>query len=929
MSRNITLLILFFVTLTINARSAKKVSEAKTFSPEWKTNNSVRKLYDTPLGEVFEFTPTNPFLSPAGYNQRPTENQLNSIQFELYKNSRERKEMKRFIVIDFKMRVFPAISESENPRLYFVLTRSTNGASSIEKLKNINGQAAYMDYSWLFHPRTLKFTTTYKPKKARRGKKAIKKTFNMKQEAYASLGYSFRAAYDIVSIRMIIDTSLDGIITSNVNNGLHWVLRKNYSKEKVYPVRSFGILVTDIEVKRPKLGKNRRLLELSRPKVIFTNNEAYIQDLPPIKFEKYPYDVYMTITEKSKKRKKKKRNIKRLDNPDEIYGNALNLLKGQDLIEGVKLLTYIAKRKEHILAMNQLGICYWRGIGVKPDHEKALRWFKKAGNYYLPDALAYGGASSLKEASKPYISDHIKNSIFHALNKKKLPKNIGKHSTSIFLAILNHAGISSEQSAKLDYWIVRNRTKNYVYNRHTYYTDPKYYYNISNGISHKAVATKANIDELNMHLKEQIRQLDKCIKENFSPAIYYKGQLLIARSKKEERESALKEAMAIFKRGAKLGNIECAIEVMHCKARLGLLKLEDFDTETYVKFSDYPLYYLLKYIVKNPNAPGVKEFLIRDYRGARRIWRKKSDGMSNFLLALEGIYQFFHYGMDNVYYRLYNDDFDDLKTAYSHLDAAVKANIKYATYLKGVYYLNKKYNHFAGMRSADIQSGIYLLNKIAPQNIKAQYYIIKNDFYNNKRRNQKQLEQLKPLLELKYPDAWLLYSDILASLTQGHFKKKKLVIDAYKKAAELGSVRAWDRLARMYYTQANQSYRSTKTQNENRAAMIKYWKKFVKEDNKQRRNDPCDPYWPDLKPSKTINPHVAIYGKKEDPKGYKILYKYLKKYYIVKNKKNTDDRFQILKGGPQDIGELDKDMQGKSKKQKYQFKKPIIYIHWP
>ena len=910
MSRNIIILVLFFVTLTINGRSAKKVSETKKFSPEWETNNSVKKLYDTPLGEVFRFTPTNPFLSNRD-NRKLADNQLNTIQFELYKNSREREKIKRFIVIDFKMRVFPAISESENPRLYFVLTRSTNGASSIEKLKNINGQVAFSNYFWMPIIKTLTLSTQSRSRKRKSKHITIKRS----TYAFAYLGRSFLPFYEIVSMRIIIDRSEKGIITSNINQALYWTQRQESSQERVYPVRSFGILVTDIKVK--KLGKNRRIIELSRPQVTFTNNEASLQDLPPIKFEKYPYDGYLSQAQQSKKRRK--RNPKRLNNPDEIYAHALNLLKGQDLIEGVKLLTYIAKRKEHILAMNQLGICYWRGIGVKPNYEKALTWFRRAGKYYLPDAMAYGGASRLTEAPKPYLKEYTKKYITSVLKQNGLEYNSGKHSSSVLSAMLNYAPTGGpkeyERSAKLGYWIAKN------YFLETYYKN-RIYKDEGLRISSKGMLKsrykknrfydirKKYIGGWIINKTTSRKVIDNAVDGKFPAAIYFKGQLLIAESTKGKRKSAVKEAMAIFELGEKIYDPDCALEVMHCKARLGLLKLEDFDKETYAKYSDYPLYYLLRYIVKHPKAPGVKEFLNGDYRKARAVWRKKSDGMSNFLLALEGIYQYFHYGANTAMYRIYYGHIHDLNVAYKHLDKAVKAKIPNALYLKGVYYLNKKYNHSVGLRSGDIQSGINLLRKIASKNIKAQYYIIKNDFYKNKRRNQKQLEQLKPLLNLKYPEAWLLYSDILASLTQGSFKKKKLVIDAYKKAAGLGCVRAWDRLARLYYTQAKQSYRSNKTQNENKAAMIKYWKKFLEEDNKQRRNNPLDPYWPKPKPPEVINKRsngyvpIGIVNRQKNPEGYKLLFKYLSKYYKFGRPKSTNNSSQILKGGPRDKGSV-------------------------
>ena len=900
---------MFFVPFSLTARKKKAEdnSAKRAFHGEWKVNGAVTKLYDTPLGEVFRFNPTNPFLYCKD-GRNPFDNQLNSIQFELYKNSKERKNLKRFIVINFKIRVFPAILESENPRLYFVLTRSMNSSNSIQKLRNINGQSAYFNYCLLHPPRSLKFTKTYSYRKIKKGKMIIRE--NVKQNACAYLGHSFLPAYDIVSMRLIIDTSLDGIVTSNVNKAFYWTLRKYASPEKEYPVRSFGILVTDIEVR--KLGKNRNILELSKPEIILMDNEADIQKLPSVEFTEYPYEGYIKMYEESKK-KKKKRNLKHLDNPDETYANALHLLKGEDLVEGVELLTYVAKKKEHILAMNQLGICYWRGIGVDPDPAKALVWFKRAGKYYLQDALAYGGALCLKRAAAPYISENDKRYIGNALTYNRLGYNNGKDSTSVLSAVLNY-GHAGNRSAKSGYWKAKNCFLPVFY-RNTLYEDegPRISREGLTSGYEKSRYIKNRFYDIrkryigNNRLPEDIsrKMIDDAVKKNFPAAIYFKGQLLIAEAdrRKEKMEPAIKKAMALFKRGERLGDLECAIEVLHCKARLGLLKQEDFDDKSYTKFSDHPLYYLLRYMAKNPSAPGVKEFLERKYRDARRIWRQKLDGISHFLLALEGIYQYFHYGANTVMYRIYYGHIHDIKTAYSHLDAAVKANIPDAIYLKGVYLINRKYNNFASMKNRDIYGGINLLNKLASQNIKAQYYIIKNDFYNNKRIDKKWLTQLKKLRNLNFPDAWLLSCDILARLYQGDVRKKQQVTGAYKKAASLGCVRAWDKLARFYYDNG-------RADGEDKIAAGKYWRKFLEADRKQRRNDPWDPYWPKPEPHKVIIPRsdgslpVDIYGKKDDPKGYKILLAYLKKYYNIDVAKIKDNRFQILKGGPRDAGPI-------------------------
>ena len=881
-SKKVISTVILFFCVAVFARTKHKAvedtSKPKTFTAEWKINGIVTKLYETPMGEVFRFFPS-PRLGRHRINgleeRKIRYKDTHSIQFELFKNSKEREKVRRFIVIDLKIRVFPAISEIKKPNLVFSLTRSENAADSIKKYNDINGVSVYATRtSWRNLP-----LTRFKP---------LKSKFKG-----GSIGLGIFPAYEVVSMRLIIDSRQYGFVSSNINRVLAISSHTIAFPNNRYPVRSFGILI-ESEPKRE--DRNRLILEVSKPKITFIENEADLLELPPVEPEEYPYSGYVKMLEDSKKRK---RNLKRLNNPDAIYGNARHLLEGKDLVEGVKLLTYIAKKYDHVLAMNQLGICYWRGIGVEPDVEEALKWFKRAGKYNLPDALAYGAALCLTRASKPYISPSAKRNIYYMLNHNDYiynGYNGGKHATSVLFAILNHAiivnnkyvrrsaGIDErERSPKLAYWLAKNNRLRDFYKNSFY--ENKGIPPVKTGMTDKYKKNKYyDIRELfwlSWHIPDgniSKKTIDNAVKANFPAAMYFKGQLLIAQSKKEDRKSALKKAMSIFKQGEKLGDIECAIEVLHCKARLGELKPEDFNNENFVKFSDHPLYYLLKYIVKSPNAPGVKEFLNRDYRAARRIWQKKLTPKNHFLLALEGIYQYYHYGADTAMYRIYYGDIHDIKMAYEHLDAAVKANIPGAIYLKGVYLLDKKYNYSAGMRSGDISEGISLLRMVTSKNMKAQYYIIKNNFYNNKSMNTKWLQQLKPLRDLNFADAWLLSSDILARLSQGNAAKRKKVIGAYEKTASLGCYRAWDRLAIIYY-------KNSKTNDVYKAKAEEYWKKFLEADKQQRRNNPFDPYWPKPSPPKIMTLAFANYGHPV-PGGtigitYTQLVSWLRKYYKI------------------------------------------------
>ena len=903
--------ICILITLPSTAKKRKETDGSKPyiFQAEWKTNGAVSKLYDTPLGEVFNFTPTLPGFMPRSIwlkDKRNLDTKVHSIQFELYKNSRERERMRRYIAIDLKFRVFPAISEVKNPKLYFRFTRSMNAAGGIKTILDIDDESSYRNGSYFHVPHRF---PNFQIK--------MRNIIDFKGPPSAHLGRITLKPYEVITMRMIIDRYQNSVVSSNIN-GCMFVEKNKYPYPNgLYAVRSFGICMN---VHAPKI---RYILEVSKPQIMFTDKPEDLQTLPALNELRYPYDKYLL------NEIRKGRNLKRLKNPDEIYGRALHLLQGEDLVKGVKLLTYIAKDKEHILAMNQLGICYWRGIGVEPDMKKAFKWFDLASEYLLPEALNLAGVLKLRESANPYMNKRDKGFIFRHLKswgiKRKIVKIAAQKEWVKTEYSRSKVFAGPEKSPKSEFWKIIFRNQYLIYYRNAYYKKPKMAHYVSDGlVKSKYPDREKLLKNLDISFHRQMKELDEGIRKGFIPSIYYKGQLLIARSTKEERKSALKEALGLFKRGGKFGDLECAIEALYCRAYLGTLKAEDFDNELYMKFSDHPLYYLLRYMVKNPKAPGVREFLSRDYKAARSIWEKKAEPMSRFLLALEGIYRFFHRGRDTMYYRMYYGDVDDIKAAYRHLDSAVKADIQDAAYLKGVYLIDRLYSDNTFFKDAGRSAGVNLLEKIAKTgNVKAQFHLIKYHFDNSMTVNPNWLKQLKPLRDMQLPEAWMLSCDILARSHRGGSVVNKKVAGAYKKAASLGCFRAWDRLANLYYKNGRGS-------DTDKAAAERYWKKFLTGDRKQRCNDMFDPYWPDPK-------HVEIIKSYSDgslsPVGpYKMTRKkacsYFRKFYNFDHLKviNIKDNpayapEEIFKGGPVDRGEVDKFLRGKTKREKLKFKR--------
>ena len=110
-------------------------------------------------------------------------------------------------------------------------------------------------------------------------------------------------------------------------------------------------------------------------------------------------------------------------NYDEDYQEAINLIYGKNnnWEAAFKLLQRL-ERKNHALAIYELGCCYYRGIGCAPDREKAMQYLKKAASFGITDAAAlwYKAAGFLPAFSKQeYLKENYLNrgNAFRVLNR--------------------------------------------------------------------------------------------------------------------------------------------------------------------------------------------------------------------------------------------------------------------------------------------------------------------------------------------------------------------------------------------------------------------------------------------------------------------------------------------------------------------------------
>jgi len=829
----------------ISATNTQKQENEKALSGQWECRNGVKKLYDTPLGAVYKIEPNQYSSSIFSFGSYGDNTSINSLQTSLKFNQKKVKIQPQFIVLDFYIRLFPAVERSGNPNLYFTVTRSNLPGKQINKITDLNGVSDFIGNKpicWGPIPTHSKY----------------KMEIPFNPALALPLGQLYIPYYETVSCRMILNTNNSGISSVNVNGSWKDIRDRKENFTDKTPFQSIGIMIvarddallklSPKKVKDPERANEdtvRTLLEISPITARMLNSEDELRELPPLQLTEYPYSGYSWDRARPKSTR----------NPDEIYGRAMKLINsGEDLVEGVKQLNEAAK-SNHVFALYQLGICYYRGIGVEPDINEALRWLKRASEYNLPEAAAlYGLLQIHRPTPTLHMSNVQKEYLKWCLNSFSM--YYGKHENWIMAKMFfNNKGENPfdnyAASPKLELWTIANNLAG-VYYRNNIPAHQEQGKTALSSIANPTLRDNYFRNVRNEPLVEDENFRDNSLEllvteDQYPPAMLYRGRLLLAiqpfggafgplsptslDKTKRTAEEALNEASRMFQDGAMRGNSECKTEEMFCLAQMKKLNVADFTPSLDLQLSDYPLYHILRYAVENPQAPGIKEFLNRKYSDARKVWSDNPTPWNNFLLGAETLYQFFDYGWDSAYYRIYWGDIKDVVTAFELLDKAAAAGIIPAQYLTGMQHIRKQRD----LMQAEI-TGIKLL-KAAAENgcIKAECQLVQYEFKTRTGVDKTWVERLKKARAADSPDAWFLTAEILTRAFAEQPAHRSEILEAYEKAAELGSTRAWYRMGMISY------------KNKDLKQAASYWSEFIKRDRQDRSQDIRDPYYEKLK----------------------------------------------------------------------------------
>ena len=850
-----------------------KNSKAYFYKGEWILTGNNKKLFDTPIGALYRLqenvlingdeitnsqkikivTPIKKEKPPLKYDSLERhkyscayryigdrdEKIINAIGINFCKKIKDQKKLRRFVVIDFKMRQYPALSKNKTSFLKLKFFNSNHNASFV-RTYNHTKQVLFLGLQGVH----------------------LLNKYGLVNGSGNIINYNQNLKpYKLNHVRFIFDRDNPTALchTVNINGNISF-----FENISVKDNKSFGLFMEKIS---PDKAKYRKLIELSDPFIYSTNDITELSKLTQIPINsEYPYNRYLEdeFLEQNKKRYFNK--VKRFKNPDQIYAYAMHFMKGTDLISAAKLFKHLARHENHVLAMRQLGLCYFLGIGYPQNLETAKHWFEKAVHYGDLESIPYNEFLKFKLLSKPNIDWTTRKKIYNYRSASRHRQFFDFQNSNSH--ILNHGPIR--------HWDLILRLRNALFKKYlppssflaSEYEKIKYWQNIAlNELTYKR-RTALFLD----NLLEKQRGFTTQI--NLPAYYYFKGQFLVkqwAKEVKDIRNSTfedknkykaklkkcdkyLRDAIIQFKKGIKSHKkIDCELEILQCQLRLNELDVDIFSDEFYYKYAEHPLYHILKYAIKYPKNIALKEFLYCDYKKAFERFKKISSANLSLIKGAIALY-LYHVHDEMFYYNnlatisehlkasrdmtirdTYLEDFiNSLTAGFRHLNDADRRKIKEAKFLKAIELHKRRYNTRAKeFNSYEAQA---LFNELAHiKYIKALFYVYQAKFSQSQGfiGTKNWLKDLKPMLKAKQPEAWLLAGDIYKKMHGLNLKTRNKILKIYLQAHKYGSIEALDRIARIFYSSGLENIMARGTQ---------YWKKYIDEINLRREKNEFDFY---------------------------------------------------------------------------------------
>ena len=693
------------------------LAELYSFPGEWESSSGVKKFADTPLGAVYKFDgcalhtilPTlyplhkkNCDCSYCRKLEQPSPMKGGLLQFNFLKN---RQRNSRYVAIDFKIRAFPALDSNKTHDFRFRLVRSAKTKIDSD-YDDLNG---LMELDEPPIPKI--FQTRY-----------VKSPATLSQGSVYEL-VPYQPEFGPLSVRVLFDTD-SGYVSVYYNGEL---ISHEWSEQPIpepIEIRTFGIITTN----RGSHKRHREeYLEFSNPVVrMASTKEELFREAPPGGFSPYPYASYLGMIKKEKPERMARR-VRQHKNPDLQYAFALRWLYGQDPDpkEALELLERAAGEK-HVLALYQLGICYWRGYGVERDWKKALRYFEESADYtYSPAALLHWIVHWQSEHRSLLMTKDLRREYDECGNRFLL--HLGSNSVA-FPATL------SVLSPK-------------------YLIDPN-----------TVCSTRGRSPET----QEQF-YIDHMIARGYFPGKYELLKLHFY---------GFKTPYEISESRAQTWLNDCAVDKMFLLrlfdlARRGKLKREEFTPLRELQYADEPLWHILKTLCGNGEM--LKSKLICDLSKDHQAVLRKNPWLEGMFLLLRqavignGMITDFDSGLFLRAFEKIKEGEKSAPVAQYWLGMCYsKGDLPETERRRGELYCNQQAVKYF---QAAAQGGMR----------KAEYMLLELEAQEKQVNVDKFLERLEPFCELDYAPAWMLRGRVLRNGSR-HEEAKA----AFRKAADLG-----------------------------------------------------------------------------------------------------------------------------------------------
>lgn len=812
MRKYLPLIVLLALSFDLSGEEKRSTADQiEVIAGEWAEVNDVKRLYDTPVGAVYEFGLSlpwkcTPYLDSSTRQIGAREHEKN-CKCDICRKMRSgikgvllaslgKKELKRkrFVVLDFKIRAFPAIDSNQTSSFQFQVVRSGE-----TKIKSNYGDVTGILYTGSSLLRSFSTEFIQPPN-----------FWVTKTE-----GFPYNPDFGLYSCRIIFDTRTGNNLTV-IRNGYHVIFLQPEAPAPRLPIEinSLGIISQD----RGGNKRNRReYLEISSPVIYRFNSEALLQELPVQDVVPYPYDAYLLKDSKDRPvpAEQEWRKAKGSKNPDLQYAYALRWLYGDECnpSRAIDLLEAAAK-ENHVLADYELGVCYYRGYGVAQNWKKADRYLKEAEAFGYSKAAALRSMIAWVQRNRPKFYDRKgwNDSMVEMIEASG--KSI-EHDNSVFYSFFSDV----QDAFIFEYSPKRFHLGFWTQHRYLFMNFP-------------------DADEIVGRHMEQNRNA------GYIPAYLTEAQYL------EFRKKDRKAIIRLLRAGSNAGDLECRSKLMLLLAEAGEPPKEMFNAENDLLLSDDPVYLLLDYALKHPDEPGIAEFLAADREGAARIWGRKNSAEAGYLSALltwSRVYPYRHrHGVPHRRKKV--GDFPEMEqvaamrrneekaaaAGFEQLKTAAKAGIPSAMYLVARQYGNCDYPADDEVTSDFLakQAGEAWMKKAAAAgHAQARFLVLAGELEKAMVSRQEQmLMEVEEFCRMNYPPAFLLKAEILDRLN-----RNAEAVAAYEAAASRGEYQAWRILA----------LKQEKLKNENAANEL--WKKFIAADREHRRQDRYDVFYPQIK----------------------------------------------------------------------------------